>query len=132
VLWIFLKTEKSNGFGRVRTRELGVGGCKWPVSCGYRFALGERAPLYPLIKGLGGPQKCNGHFQEKKNFPTLSGIEPMVFNHPAHSLVTLSTELFRLHLDIMPVRSSSLQQLTLLTYFGSCIDRMPTQVISIV
>ena len=48
------------------------------------------------------------------------------------ALVTLLTELSRLRLDIVPLQSSSLEQLTLLTYFGSCIDLMPTQVISTV
>ena len=52
----------------------------------------------------------------------MSNIEPRYFSHPDHSLVSLSTELSLLHLDIVTVRSSSLQPLTLLTCFGSCID----------
>jgi hypothetical protein len=44
-------------------------------------------PLYPLYRGLCGPQA-----EENVLFPIL-GIEPRLLSIPARSLVTISTEL---------------------------------------
>jgi hypothetical protein len=54
------------------------------------------SPQYSLHRRLGGPQSRSGCHGEEKNLLPLPGIEPQFLCRPAHSVVTIPTELSRL------------------------------------
>jgi hypothetical protein len=66
--------------------------CRWMVSFTPRplYSLRRENPRYPLKRRLGGD------IMEKRNLP-LQGIELRFLGSPARNLVTIPTELFRLH-----------------------------------
>ena len=47
---------------------------------------------YPINMRLGGPQSWSQYFEQEKNLLTLLGMEPQFLDFPAHSLVTVPTE----------------------------------------
>jgi hypothetical protein len=55
-----------------------------------------KSPQYPLDGRLGGPQNWSGCYGEEKNLLPLLGIKLQFLGRPAHSLVTILTELSRL------------------------------------
>jgi hypothetical protein len=59
----------------------------------------ETEPRYPLNSRLGGPQRRSGHYGEEENLLPTTGIEPRFLGRPARRLVTMSTELSRLHVN---------------------------------
>jgi hypothetical protein len=54
-----------------------------------------KLPRYTLDR-LRGPQNRCAHYEEERNILHLSGIEPQFLSRPAHSLVAIPTEIFRL------------------------------------
>jgi hypothetical protein len=52
------------------------GGCEWSASSHGRLIPGKEPLSYLLDRMLGGPQSWPEHYEEKKNFLTLLGIEP--------------------------------------------------------
>jgi hypothetical protein len=50
-----------------------INGGEWSASRHGRFIPRERAPFYPLIRRLVGPQSRSGGGGEEKTFPTPTG-----------------------------------------------------------
>jgi hypothetical protein len=69
-------------------------GGEWLVSRTGRFTP-EKEQLYPLIRGLGGPQNLYGRFGEEKKSRVHAEIRTP--DRPAHSLVTGHTTLTGAH-----------------------------------
>jgi hypothetical protein len=68
---------------------LDLGG-EWPISSTGHF-IPVKEQLYPLNRGLGGPQNLYGRFGEEKKSPVHAGIRTP--DRPAPSLVTGHTML---------------------------------------
>jgi hypothetical protein len=52
-----------------------------------------KSPQYPLDRRLGGPQVSLNMVLKKKNSQSPVGIKNQTYDHPAHSLITILTEL---------------------------------------
>jgi hypothetical protein len=75
----------------------------------------ERAPQYPLDRRLGGTQSCSGHSGEEKNSQPLPGIELKNPDRPAHSLVTIPTELSQLF-HFFSIKKKAINIIMILTF----------------
>jgi hypothetical protein len=65
------------GSGGIAPRNLtsALDGGEWSASRPGRFCTRERAPWYPLVRGLGGPQSRSERGGEEKNSELSPGIE---------------------------------------------------------
>ena len=73
-----------------------LGRGEWPVSWSSLILPQGKCLQYPLSRRLGGTQS---QFGEERNLMLLPGIKPYFLGLPAHSLVTVPTELLHLLID---------------------------------
>jgi len=59
------------------------------------FLRGGKSPRRALNRMLTAPQTQSGHFRNEKNQFFMSGIEPILLEYLAHSLVNITTTLTR-------------------------------------